>query len=125
MVGVSAAVMAGVLWIWSHLTLWIMLIVALTAVFLLRFTPAVAWGVAIGVGCLVCVFHLRTVLPPGAQWTAVGLSVALAVTCGLVRGCPGAPTRRGVRPPNARIMSTESQKCALTRPRLFRVHTGR
>jgi hypothetical protein len=60
------------------------LIVVLVAIFLLRFTPAVAWGVAIGAGCLVCVFQLRTVLPPWAQWTAVGLSVALAVTCGLV-----------------------------------------
>lgn len=38
------------------------------------------WGIAVGVGCLVCVAQLRAVLPP---W-AVGVSVTWAVTCGLV-----------------------------------------
>lgn len=40
--------------------------------------------VAVGVGGLACVAQLRAVLPPWAQWTAVGVSAVLAVTCGLV-----------------------------------------
>lgn len=114
-VGVSVAVVAGVLWIWSDFTLWIIaplfgglllahlliplfpqqwregasglaraVIAVLTAVWLFRFTSPLAWGVAVGVGCLVCVVQLHAVLPPWAQWTAVGLSVALVATCGLV-----------------------------------------
>lgn len=85
------AVVAGMLWIWSDLTWWIVVpfigglllahlliplfpkqwregasslarvvIVVLVAVWLLRLTPPLAWGVAVGVGCLVCVFHMWT-----------------------------------------------------------------
>jgi hypothetical protein len=112
---VSAAVPAGVLWIWSDRTWWVLvpliggLIVArlliglfpphwrdwasglalaviavLVAWSLLQFTPPVALGVAVGVGGLVCVAQLRALMPPWARWTAVGVSVALAATCGLV-----------------------------------------
>lgn len=114
-VGVSVTVVAGVLWICSDWTWWIVIplvgglllahllipmfpqhwrdgasglarvvIAVLVVLFLLRLTPAWAWGVAVGAGCLVCVFQLRAVLPSWAQWTAVGLSVTLAATCGLV-----------------------------------------
>jgi hypothetical protein len=60
------------------------LVAGLVIVWLLTFTPTVALGVAVGVGGLVCVAQLRAVLPPWAQWTAVGLSAVLAITCGLM-----------------------------------------
>jgi hypothetical protein len=48
-------------------------IAVLAAGWLFQLTTALAWGVAVGVGCLVCVTQLRAVLPPWAQWTAGGV----------------------------------------------------
>lgn len=112
---VSLAAVAGMLWIWSDWTLWVLaplvggllvsravlwvfpkaweetakgvslaLVAALVIVWLLTFIPPVALGVAVGAGGLVCVAQLRAILPTWAQWTAIGLSAALGVTCGLV-----------------------------------------
>lgn len=114
-VGVSVAVVAGVLWAWSDWTLWVLVPLigglavarlvlgffpphwrnwgtglvltgmAVVVVLCLRqFTSPLALGVAIGIGGFVCVAQLRALMPSWAQWTAAGVSVVLAATCGLV-----------------------------------------
>lgn len=114
-VGVSVAVVAGVLWAWSDWTLWVLVPligglavarlvlgffpphwrnwgtglvltgIAVAVVWCLhQFTSPLALGVAVGAGGFVCVAQLRALMPSWAQWTAAGVSVVLAATCGLV-----------------------------------------
>jgi hypothetical protein len=66
-------------------------------VYLVRLVPWTGVGVAAGVGGLVAVWQLRTVLPPRPRWAVVALSAALAAVCGVavawgvVAARPGSP----------------------------------